>query len=176
MNLIILNGPAGVGKSTLAFQIQSYIPEAEVISIDNLRRTIPNYRNNRQESLRLSYTYAEDSIKKYLNEGRTVIIDKCITQSEILDRFIDIADNYGAKTLEFILFAEKGIVKQRSKDRGFTPGSMLTPEKVEELWEKTNSLRTQRPNAIIIDTAHLSPEAIFNIVVAKLDEILYQHA
>ena len=176
MNLIILNGPAGVGKSTIASKIQSYMPEIEVISIDNLRRTMPNYRNNRQESLRLSYAYAEDYMKKYFNSGKTVIIDKCITQSEILDRFIDIADKYGAKALEFILFAEKEIVKQRSKYRGFTPGSLLTPEKVEELWEKTNSLKTQRPKAIVIDTANLSPEAVFNIVIARLDEIMCQHA
>jgi adenylate kinase family enzyme len=44
MKLIILNGPPGIGKSTVAQKLQKELPLSFLLEIDALRRCISNYR------------------------------------------------------------------------------------------------------------------------------------
>ncbi len=140
------------------------MPSSVLIDIDALRRTIPDYREKRKESLRLSYKYATNDIENQLRAGSDVIVDKTILQSEVIDTFVALAHMYGAEVIEFLLFAEKESVQKRAADRGFKPGGMLTPEKVEELWDRADALRPQRTGAIVIDTTHSNPEEVFKII------------
>ncbi|MBI2025369.1 ATP-binding protein [Candidatus Kaiserbacteria bacterium] len=169
MKLIILNGSSGVGKSTVAERLHLQMPSSVLIDIDELRRTIPNYREKREESLRLAYEYADNAIEDGLKAGSDVIIDKAILQPEVLDTFVALAHKYDAKVVEFLLFAEKENVQKRAEDRGFKAGGMLTPEKVVELWEKADAFRRQRTDAIIIDTTHISPEEVFSMVSKRVE-------
>lgn len=168
MKLIILNGPAGVGKSTVAARLHSQMPASVLIDIDELRRTIPGYPEKREETLRLAYEYAANAIEDGLKAGSDVIIDKGIYQPEVLDTFISVANKCGANVMEFLLFAEKETVKKRAEERGFKPGGLLTLEKVEQHWASADALRTQRTGAIVIDTTHISPEEVFNIIKEKV--------
>jgi predicted kinase len=167
MKPVILNGPTGVGKSTLAARLHEQISTSILIHIDELRRTIPNYREKRKESLELAYQMAASAMEQHFRNGNDVIIDKTIADAEVLDRFIDIARKYNVEVYEFLLFAEKDVLQKRADDRGYIPGGLLTPEKVKGHWESANRLSLERANAIVIDTTSLSPEEAFNIVSDK---------
>jgi GrpB-like predicted nucleotidyltransferase (UPF0157 family)/predicted kinase len=162
MKLIILNGPSGVGKSTIAARLHQDIPSSLLIDIDELRRAIPGYPEKRQETLLLSYEYAADAIEDGLKAGNDVIVDKAISYSDTLDSFIERGKQCGADVYEFLLFADKQTVQKRADERGYRPGGLLTPEKVGELWEKSDVLRTERTNAYVVDTTHLSLEEVFS--------------
>lgn len=169
MKLIIINGPPGVGKSTAAERLHQELPSSQIIDIDELRRTtMPDYRERREESLRLAHKLATVAIEENLRRGKDVIIDKAISYSDTLDSFIDIGRKYDAEIYEFILFAEKATVQKRAEERGFKPGSMLTPEKVVELWEKADTLRNERSSAITIDTTHLTSEEVLQELMTTL--------
>ncbi len=167
MKLIILNGPSGVGKSTVAGRLHALMPTSVLIDIDELRRTIPGYREKWEEGGRLAYDYAANAIEDALKAESDVIVDKTITQPQVLDTFVSTAHQYEAEVIEFLLFAQKETVQKRAEDRGFKPGGMLTPGKVVEIWEKIDALRNQRTNAIVIDTTNIGPEEVFNIVSQK---------
>jgi broad-specificity NMP kinase len=164
MKLIILNGPPGVGKSTIAARLHQEIPSSVLIDVDELRRTIPNYRERREESLLLSYQRTAEMIEKELRGGHDVIIDKAISYSGTLDTLIETGKKCGAEIYEFLLFADKATVRKRADARGYKPGSLLTPEKVDELWEKANELRMHRPEAIVVDTTHADVDEVFKKV------------
>lgn len=164
MKLIILNGPSGVGKSTIAARLQENMPSSVLIDIDELRRTIPDYKERRQESLMLAYEKAATATGEHLKDGLNVIIDKAITGSDTLDLLIKIGKKCGADVYEFLLFADKETVQERADERGYRPGSLLTREKVTELWEKADALRQQRQNAIVVDTVHMTLEETFDVV------------
>jgi predicted kinase len=157
--LIILNGPTGIGKSTIAARLQAEMPDSAVVDIDEIRRSIPDYRENRQESLALAYKQAGEIIEESLAKGLDVIIDKTITGADILDSYRAIASKHGAEVLEFILFADKDTLQKRADERGYRPGSLLTRERVGEMWEKLDTLRAERPHAIVIDTASLDADS-----------------
>lgn len=168
MKLIILNGPTGVGKSTLAARLHREMPSSVLIDIDELRRTIPDYRERREESLRQAYELAAKSIEENLEVGKDVIIDKTIGDTNVLDRFVATAQECGADACELLLFADKGTVRARADARGYKPGGLLTPERVEEHWERANELRGLRKKALVIDTTGLRPDEVFSATLAAL--------
>ena len=158
MKLILLNGPAGVGKSTISARLHTEMPNSILIDVDELRRSIPNYKEQRKESLLLAYQQTAEAIDTYLKKGKHVIIDKAISYSDTLDSFIEIAKKYGAEVYEIFLYADKKTVQKRADERGYIPGSLLTRERVGELWDMADALRNERPNAIVIDRTEFPPE------------------
>lgn len=168
MKLIILNGPSGIGKSTIAARLAAELPDTVVIDVDELRRSIPNYRENREESLRLAYDRTAAEIRKHLTDGHNVIVDKAILSSDTLDHFIDVGRRLGAETYEFMLFADKSTTQQRADDRGYRPGSLLTRERVGEMWNEADRLRDQRQNAVLIDTTNLTADGVLGEIKTAL--------
>lgn len=164
MKLIILNGPAGVGKSTLSERLHADISNSVLIHVDDLRRTIPNYRENCEESLMKSYEITRKAIKDHLENGETVIIDKAVASSDTLDSFIETGKQRGADVYEIFLAAAKDVVWTRADERGYKPGSLLTRERVGELWDKLDDVRQKRPSAIVIDTNALSLDETYQKV------------
>lgn len=166
MKLIILNGPPGVGKSTISARLHADTADSVLIDVDELRRSIPNYKEQRRESLLLSYEKTKEAIAHNLKEGKTVIIDKGISFPDTLDSFVATGKEQGADIVEIILFAPKNVVQGRADERGYRPGSLLTRERVGELWDQLNELRESRPQAIVIDTEGMSVEETYERVKA----------
>ena len=166
MKLIIINGPSGIGKSTVATRLCHHIPSSFLVDVDELRREMPDYRERRAESLSFAYERTREIIDEELNRGHDVIIDKTISSAGVLDSFIERGKRHGAEIFEILLFAEKEVVHKRADDRGYRLGGLLTSEKVDELWEKMNALRKQRSEAIVIDTANIHSEELFQKIKA----------
>jgi predicted kinase len=161
MKLILLNGPAGVGKTTIAERLHADISDSVYIDVDALRRTIPNHREHPKESLRQAYEKTKDVLRSALLQGKTVIIDKVITAHEVLNGFSEEGNVCGAEVYEIILFAKKETVQGRADMRGYRCGGLLTSARVGELWDMLNVFREERVGAKIIDTDSLVPEEVY---------------
>lgn len=168
MKLILINGPTGVGKSTVAQKIHQARPLSFLMDIDALRRYISGYREHKDESKELSLLVSESIVETYLKAGHDVIIDKVFINAEITDRFIELGRKCGAEVCEFVLNASKDLVVNRAQERGFKEDSLLTPEKVIKFWEDTQEYLKGRPNAIVVNVEELNPEDVYRYVLAKL--------
>lgn len=164
MKLIILNGPPGVGKSTLATRLAEKVPGTEIIEIDVLRRTIPEYREHRKESILAAYNLALAALKEHFSQGRSVIVDKAAFFPETVDRFVETGKLCGAEIFEFFIFADKSTIQARADARGYRPGGLLTRERVGEKWDEADAFCKQRPQATLIDTFHLTMDQVFEEV------------
>ncbi len=169
MKLIIINGPSGAGKSTLALRLHADTPVSLLIETDVWRRFISGYRENKKESSALSYQLTLAATNAYLQSGNSVIVEKAIMNADnVLDELIALGKSHGAQVHEFILTLDKEAVLKRAAERGYKPGSLLTPEKVSELWEASKQLIADRKEAVVIDTTLLSSDQVY----ARVKEVL----
>lgn len=165
MKLIILNGACGAGKSTLAARLHTDVPMSLLVVVDEWRKLISEWREHRKESQVLGYKIAWASVDAYLADGHDVIVDKSILNDyETLKQLVRIGEAHGADVFEFIITASKEVVMERATERGFNPNGLLTLEGVEHLWELSQGLVKERPNAIVIDTSSLSPDEVYEKV------------
>jgi predicted kinase len=169
MKLILLNGPSGVGKSTLAERLHQELSLSLRIEIDAWRSFISGYREHRKESLELATKHALNALETHLKAGHDVIVDKAILDmDEVIEKMRSLGAKYGAEVHEIVLMAEKGEVLRRAGERGYRPGGLLTPERVAERWEWGNELSKRRATATVIDTTHLSPDEVYSAVRAEV--------
>jgi predicted kinase len=168
MKLILLNGPTGIGKSTIAHKIHQVLPLSFLLDIDAQRRFISAYKEHREESLNLVLKLSYAIIDSALQNGRDVVIDKVLTDIEASERFLELGRKYGAVVYEFVLNADKETLIARANERGYIEGSMLTPEKVPEFWDRMQSYIKERPQAVVIDTKNLSIEETFEYIRGKI--------
>ena len=165
MKLIILNGPPGVGKSTVAKKLHDEMPMSLLIEGDEWRRQISHWKEHREASHDLVYAIKIAAADAAFKMGSTVIIDKAVFGSDsTLDALLESAKGNGAAAYEFILNANEETILARTDARGYKPGSTFTRERALELWQKGQDLIARRPNAIVVDTSTLSPEAVYQKV------------
>lgn len=162
MKMIIINGPTGVGKSTVAKLLHEQSAMSFLLNIDDIRRSISHYAEHREESGALSHAISREIVRSVFENGRDVILEKCMIHSEVVDDYRAIADEFLADTREIILWAPKEFVLQRAHARGWHEGGLLTPEKCEQLWDKMNVFKDQRTQAHVIDVLDLTPDEVLN--------------
>ncbi len=170
MKIIIINGPCGVGKSSIAERLHKNRPHSFLLDIDSLRRLFSQYREERDESRMASLELAESMVSTCLDMGYDVIIDKMQFDIEVLDAYYEIAGGKGAEVKEIILWASKDVVMERAHARGWKEGGMLTPEKCEAFWHQIEDMKGKRPNAVIIDTSEISLEEVAQAVADYLEQ------
>ncbi|TAK04718.1 hypothetical protein EPO33_01850 [Patescibacteria group bacterium] len=169
MNLVIINGPCGVGKSTVASALHQTMPLSLLVDIDAIRRQISGYREHADESNRFSFLLVLAMIDAYMQTGHDVIVEKMMFDETRLDRMIALAKQRNAHVTEVILWASKDVVLKRAADRGYREDGLLTPEKCERFWNEMNELKAKRPHATIIDVEDLSPDEVVERVKTAIE-------
>ena len=160
MKLIIINGPTGIGKSTVSKLLYEQNPKSFLLNIDEVRRNISHYAEHREESLALSHAISRSMIRTVFENGKDVILEKCMIRAGVIDGYRAVAEEFSAEIHEFILWAPKEFVMERADTRGWHEGGLLTQEKCAQLWDKINVLKDQRPQAKILEVINLSPEQV----------------
>jgi len=159
MKLIIVNGPTGIGKSTVAKKIHEKLPLSFLLDIDAQRRYISKYKENRKESGELSLVVSRAIANEYLKSGHDVIIDKVIVNTTTALGFIELGKKHNADIYEFILNSSRETLIKRAEERGYRDESLLTPERVERFWEEIQEYIKDNPEAIVIDTESLDVDS-----------------
>ncbi len=163
MKLIIINGPCGIGKSTLAKNLNDQMPLSFLLDTDAQSRFIGHYREYREERWEMRQEIAKVILETCFKLGRTVIVDQMSFKPETMDEYRKIAEEHNADIHEFIIWAPKELVMKRATERGFRPG-LLTPEKCELFWENINDMKDKRPEATVIDATQLDESSLLNRV------------
>jgi broad-specificity NMP kinase len=164
MKLIIINGPTGIGKSTISKMIHNDLALSFLLAMDEQRRYISKYREYRIDSRDLVRNLSLGIIDTYLQTGHDVIIDAVIIDSILMGKIMAIGAKYNATILEFILNSDKNTLIERAKNRGYREGGLLTPKKVIEFWENIHFFIKERTDAIVIDTTNLKIEDTYKYI------------
>ncbi len=166
--LIILNGPAGVGKNTIAELYMKDHSTSLIIDIDEVRRTIPDYRENREQSYKEACNLVYKQAEKHLLSGFDVVIPNTIKKVEVFDNLQSIATENNADLYECVLWTNKEDAISRAIKRGFRPDSLLQEDKLAGMYDELQEAIENRNNMIKIT----SVEGKSDDVYAKLVDAL----
>lgn len=171
--LIVLNGPAGVGKTTVAQLLHEELNPSFLLSCDAIRRFINDYHDMPREGRTLRNKVVLSMLDTLITEGMDVILEQLHTTDSMLEAYIEIAKKHHAKHYEFMLWvSDEERLLTRFHERDFGPtrhaGSSLNDERVKRYWHSMNTLRLNRNQTSTIVTDEQTPQAT---VLAILQEI-----
>jgi len=166
--LIIINGPAGVGKNTIAKLYKKDHSTSLVIDIDEVRRTIPNYREDREQSYKEACNLVYKQAEKHLLLGFNVVIPNIIKNVEVFDNFQRITTESNANLYECVLWTSKEDAIRRAIKRGFKTNSLLQEDDLSGMYDELQEVIKNRESSIKI----ASVEGKSDDVYKKLNEAL----
>ena len=162
--LIILNGFAGAGKTTIAKKYIDQHPLAVVIEGDELIVNIGDWLAHEEEARRLVFAATKSMLAVYLGAGHDVVLPYLVTNSKDVDEFEQIASDYNTDFYEFVLHTDRPKAIARLLKRGTWGEAGLPPltdeelPVIEELMTKMESELIKRPGMIKIDIKEDDPE------------------
>lgn len=114
--VIIINGPPGVGKSTISHAVWKKIPRTAIISLDEIKWLISDYKSNSFDLI-LANKVANSMAKEYLNKKINVIVEKAFCEYKYVEPFVKLAKRFKSKILIYNLEAPLNIIKKRARQR-----------------------------------------------------------
>lgn len=116
--LILLNGPAGIGKTTIARLYVDAHPLSLRLEGDSIIGMIGDWRNNEEAARTLKFAHITSMIKTHLLAGYDVVLPYLVTDSTHAEKFEALAAEFGANFIEIILSTDKGTAVKQLLKRG----------------------------------------------------------
>lgn len=178
--LIVLNGPLGIGKSTLARLYADDHPLTLNLDIDTVWAMLGRWREKKDTALPLSKQIAIEMARVTLTAGHDVVIPQIIQDLELMLLLEQLAATCAADYYEILLYADKEESIRRFVERGksqgypdgFRTGGTIDTGGHEKLlaqmYDNMMNVADQRPNTIRIKPTHGDPSATYAALLAAV--------
>lgn len=158
--LLLLNGPPGVGKSTMARLLVSEHPLALCLDIDLLRRSLGRWEEHPQQSGLLARDLAVAAARAHLLSGHAVVVAQFLGRLAFVERLESLAREVGAGFRHLALMDSKDNVIARFLARGCAPdaseqhreaAAMAGGEAgLAQLYDDLLAVLAARPDAVLV--------------------------
>jgi adenylylsulfate kinase-like enzyme len=173
--VILLNGFAGSGKTTISKMYIDNHPLSMVIEGDELIVNIGDWLNREDQARDLVFNITKEILKVAIKSGSDVILPYLVTNAEQINELEQIAMSEGSQFYEFCLITDKDSAIQRLMHRG-TWGEAGSPPITQEdipfithLYDLMESNLYNRPKQVYIEVADGRPDETYQRLVQHLE-------
>lgn len=174
-----LNGPPGIGKSTVARRYIADHPLAFCLDIDGIRRLIGGWDAHGQESGRLARRLALRMMQEHLGGGHDVVVPQYVARPEFVEEMSRLAENAGAVFYEIVLSDAVDAARARFEARATDPMWAEHHAEAAQQIGKSGGFETmydglmrvveQLPKATLVSTSADKVDDAYAAVLAVLD-------
>ena len=180
MDLILLNGAPGVGKSTVAELLVDRMPLALNLDIDLVRRQLGRWVDAPGDAGLAARDLSIAMARTHLASGYSVVVAQYLGRPEFLERLEQTALDTGSRFVEVVLTADVDTLADRFHSRTLEaahPSHAEIAAMVEagtgggtplELHARLTSLLLHRPRAVLISTEGRSADDVCADVLGVL--------
>ncbi|HEX6416690.1 MAG TPA: AAA family ATPase [Candidatus Saccharimonadales bacterium] len=174
MKVILLNGFAGAGKTTIAKRYIDQHPLSVVIEGDELIVNIGNWVAQEDEARQLVFELTKAMLRTCLESGHDVVLPYLVTDADHAEEFKQIAEALNADFYEFILHTDREDTIARLLKRGTwgeagqPPISDKDMPAIEELADKMEAALKLRQEVIALDIKESDPDATYSQLLNSL--------
>ena len=177
--LVLLNGPPGIGKTTLAVRYVRDHPLALALDIDTLRRALGQWESHQESAGQLARRMALSMVGTHLAGGHDVVVPQYVARTEFLDALAAAADAGGGSFFEVYLTDARAAALNRFAARAGDEASAQHhaeavrnvggPAGLAAMVDRIEAVRTQRAGALSVPTRAGDIEESYRALVAALD-------
>jgi predicted kinase len=180
--LVLLNGPPGIGKSTLAPLLVAQRPLSLCLDIDLLRRSLVHWAEHPQRSGLLARDLAVAAARTHLASGHVVVVPQFLGQLAFIQRLEALASEIGSPFRHVVLMDDQEHAIERFMARSRAAGA---PEQHREaaamaggtaglttMYDALLRILTERPAAIVIESINGDVPATLRQLQAALADVL----
>jgi predicted kinase len=180
--LIHVNGPSGVGKSTVARMYADQHPGVLNLDTDRVVSLISGWQDNFWEALKAGRLLATSMAETHLRAGHDVVMPQLATKLEEVEGFQAAADRAGAEYREIVLMAGKQQMIDRFAGRSASGDPALHrhigeivargggPVLLERIHDHLTAYLADRPDCVVVPTDGRDAGQTYDAVLAALAE------
>ncbi len=180
--LIILNGPLGTGKSTLATRYADAHPVTLNLDIDHVWSMISHWREQKEITGPLSKKMALSMAMVALSDGHDVVVPQIMQTEELANSLQSLANECQADYYEILLDVPKEEAIKRFTERskaqghptGFREGGIIATSgreaKLAEMHDNMMVVANNRSHVIKVEPILNDIDATYNLLMQKLDK------
>ena len=162
--LIVIDGPKGAGKSTLADLLVKSIPNTELFSIDGERRLIEKTGDKDRDN-RAAFLSIVQKLEQLFLNGGNAIVDSAVFG----DRLVileDLVKRFDVQLHKLSLTAPSEVLRNRVKEREEAKGRIFDEERFEQLLKVVKDVSLD--GFTVFDTQKVTAQEIAQIALGKL--------
>lgn len=178
--LILLNGPPGIGKSTLAQRYVEEHPLALNLDLDGVRRMLGGWQQQPIEAGLLARAMTLEMARVHLAAGHDVIIPQYLGRPQFIHQAEQVALAAGVPFAEFVLMDSRDTAVQRFLDRTARAATEAHVEAgalmeqfggrpaLEAMYDRLLLVLSHRPDARVIQSRDSELDAAYRELVTAL--------